>query len=153
MLGGAAIFALLGGLVGWLGYQRYADHRAAESRAAIVAVARQGAVNLTTIDFNTADADIKRILDGATGKFRQDFADRSQPFVEVVKQVKSKSVGTVTAAGVESDDGNQAQVLVAMSVKTATEAEPQQDPREWRMRLNVQRVDGGLKVADVQFVP
>ena len=37
--------------------------------------------------------------------FYDDFHKRAQPFVDVVKQAQSKSVGTVTEAGVESEDG------------------------------------------------
>jgi len=53
---------------------------------------------LTTIDYNEADADVQRILNSTTGSFYDDFSKRSQPFVDVVKQARSKSEGTVTEA-------------------------------------------------------
>jgi hypothetical protein len=64
---------------------------------------RQGALNLTTIDWQNADRDVQRILNGATGQFHDEFATRSQPFVDVIKQAKSTSVGTIAEAGLESE--------------------------------------------------
>jgi Mce-associated membrane protein len=118
-----------------------------------VQVARQGAVNLTTIDWNEADSDVRRILDSATGPFHDDFAQRSQPFVDVLKQSQSTTEGTVTASGLESASENEAQVMVSVSVKTSSAAAPQQDPRSWRMRITVQKVGGDVKVSKVEFVP
>lgn len=86
--------------------------------------ARQTAINLTTIDFNQVDADVKRILDSATGQFYDDFSQRAQPFIEVVKQAQSKSTGSVTAVALESSTEHGAQVLVAVSVKTASAVVP-----------------------------
>jgi Mce-associated membrane protein len=112
---------------------------------------------LTTINYTEVDADIQRILDSSTGTFHDNFQKRSQPFVDVVKQAQSKSEGTVTAAGLESQNGDQAKVLVAVSVKVSMKMSnadaPEQAPRGWRMRIGVQKVGRGAKVSDVQFVP
>jgi Mce-associated membrane protein len=118
-------------------------------------VGRQGALNLTTIDFQHADSDVQRILDSATGTFYDDFQKRAQPFVEVVKQAQSKSVGTIAEAGLEpqSITANGAQVLVAVTVKTSNAGAPEQAPRAWRMRITVQKVGDDAKVANVEFVP
>jgi Mce-associated membrane protein len=112
-----------------------------------------GALNLTTVSNTEADADVQRILDSATGTFYDDFQKRSRPFVDVVKQVQATSVGTVTAAGLESQGGDQAQVLVAVSVKTRTADGADQQPRLWRMRISVQKIGDGAKVSNVEFVP
>jgi Mce-associated membrane protein len=110
-------------------------------------------VNLTTINYTEVDADVQRILDSATGTFHDDFQKRSQPFVDVVKQAQSKSEGTVAEAGLESETGDQARVLVAVSVKTSIAAAPDQDPRRWRLRISIQRTADGAKVSNVEFVP
>jgi Mce-associated membrane protein len=153
LLIGVAILLALGGLTGWLGVQAHDSRVANEQRELFLQVARQGAINLTTIDFTQADTDVQRILDSATGTFHDDFSKRSQPFVDVVKQAKSKSVGTVTAAGLESDSGDDAQALVAVTVKTSTAGAPEQPPRSWRMRISVHKVGDQVKVSDVGFVP
>jgi Mce-associated membrane protein len=143
----------LGGVVGWLGFRTYQLRQEQEQRELFLRVGRQGAVNLTTIDWQNVGSDIQRILDSATGPFYDDFSKRSQPFIDVVKKVQSKSVGTVTEAGLESVSRNEAQVLVAVSVKTSNVGAEDQPPRAWRMRIDVQKVDDGAKVSNVLFVP
>jgi Mce-associated membrane protein len=54
---------------------------------------------------------------------------------------------------VESVDGDKASVIVAVSVKTSNAGVPEQQPRGWRMRLNVQKVGDSAKVFDVAFAP
>jgi Mce-associated membrane protein len=151
---GLVAVAALAGVGGWLGYLVYQDRDAQAQRNLYVQVARQTAVNLTTIDYTEIDADIKRILESATGNFYDDFQKRSQPFVDVVKKLQSKSEGTVAEAGLLSETKDQAQVLVAVSVKTTVAtAPPEQEPRRWRMRISVQQTGDGAKVSNVDFVP
>jgi len=153
MIAGLVLVVALGGLAGWLGFRAYQSHQADEERKLFLSVGRQGALNLTTIDFEHADADVQRILDSATGTFYDDFQKRAQPFLEVVKQAQSKSVGSIAEAGLESESGDSAQVLVAVTVKTSNAGAPEQAPRAWRMRISVQKVGDDAKVSNVEFVP
>jgi Mce-associated membrane protein len=153
MIAGLVAVVALAALTGWLGWRTWESHRAEQQRALFLQVGRQSALNLTTIDFRHADADVQRILDSATGSFYDDFQQRAQPFAEVVRQVKSRSVGTVTEAGIEDETDEGADVLVAVTVNTAVEGQPEQAPRAWRMRLTVQRTGDDAKVAKVDFVP
>ena len=74
---GLVVVVALAGLVGWLGFRAYESHKTAEQqRSLFLQVGRQGALNLTTIDFEHADADVQRILDSATGTFYDDFSKR-----------------------------------------------------------------------------
>ncbi len=157
---GLVVVLALSGLVGWLGFSAYQTHKAKEQRDLFLQVGRQGAVNLTTIDFEHVDDDVKRILDSATGQFYDEFEQRAQPFAEVVKQVKSKSVGTVNEAGLVGTDADLAskvptegEVLVAVTVNSSVAGQPDQAPRAWRMLITVQSVGGGdAKVSKVDFV-
>jgi Mce-associated membrane protein len=152
LVAGSVIVAALTALAGWLGYHAYQKHEEQARRDSFVRTARQAAVNLTTINYTEAEADVQRILDGATGGFRDDFEQRSKPFIDVVKAAQSKSEGTVTDAGLESQRGDAAQVLVAVAVKSRT-AVGEEAPREWRMRIEVRSVAGDTKVSNVVFVP
>ena len=151
ILGLVAVVALAG-LCGWLGFRTYQSHKAAEERSLFLQVGRQAALNLTTIDFEHADEDVQRVLDSSTGTFYDDFNARAQPFKEVVKQAKSKSVGTIAEAGIESETADGADVLVAVTVRTSNAGAAEQEPRAWRMRITVQRVGDEAKVANVRFV-
>jgi Mce-associated membrane protein len=149
----AAIVALLG-VGGWLGYRLHDDHQEQAQRNLYVQVARQTAINLTTINYTEVDADIRRVLDSATGGFHEEFQNRSKPFVEVVKKVQSKTEGTIAESGLLSYTKDQAQVLVAIAVKTSMGGAPaDQEPRRWRMRLTVDKTGDGAKVSNVEFVP
>lgn len=143
---------VLAGLTGWLGYRAYEEKQAKAQRDLFIQAARQDAVNLTTISYTEIDTDVQRILDSATGAFRDDFERRSAPFVELVKAAQSKSEGTVTEAGLESQHGDSAQVLVAVAVKSRT-AGGEEAPREWRMRIEVKAVGNDAKMSNVVFVP
>jgi Mce-associated membrane protein len=152
-IAGLVAVVALAALTGWLGFRTYQSHQAEDQRNLFLQVGRQGALNLTTIDFQQADANVQRILDSATGTFYDDFQKRAQPFVEVVKQAQSKSVGTISEAGLESESDDGAQVLVAVTVKTSNAGAPEQQPRAWRMRISVQKVGDEAKVSNVEFVP
>jgi Mce-associated membrane protein len=153
LIAGIALVVALAGLTGWLGFRTWESNKADAERNLFLQVGRQGALNLTTIDWEHADADVQRILDSATGTFYDDFQQRAQPFVEVVKQAKSKSVGTIAEAGLESEGDNEAQVLVAVTVRTSNAGAPEQEPRAWRMRISVEKIGDEAKVANVEFVP
>jgi len=150
---GLAIVLALAATVGWLGFRAYQSHQAQEQRQLFLQVGRQCALNLTTIDWQHADADVQRVLDSATGQFYDQFSKRKQPFIEVLKKAQSKSVGTITEAGLESDSGDKAQVLVAASIKTSNLGADDQPPREWRMRISVEKSGDEVKISNVAFVP
>jgi Mce-associated membrane protein len=150
---GLIVVIAMAGLAGWLGFKSYQAARVADTQQDFLQVGRQGAINLTSVNFETADADVQRILDSATGTFYEDFSARSTSFVDVVKQTRSKTVGTVTEAGIESATDSTAQILVAVKVETSNSAAVEQEPRNWRMRVSVRRLDDQVRVSNVEFVP
>ena len=152
ILGGVLGLALVGGLTGWLCWRVHQADQSQRLHDLFVQAGRQGAVNLTTIDYSHVDADIKRVLEGSAGAFYDEFEQRAPAFVDVVKKTQSKTEGAVTEAGIESIDGDSARVLVAVSVKTSNLAAPEQHPKQWRMRFDVQRVGDTAKVTNVGFV-
>ena len=150
---GLSIVVALAATVGWLGFRAYQSHQAQVQRQLFLQVGRQCALNLTTIDWEHAEGDVQRVLDSATGQFYDQFSKRKQPFIEVIKKAQSKSVGTITEAGLESDSGDKAQVLVAVSIKTSNLGAEDQSPREWRMRISVEKSGDEVKISNVAFVP
>ncbi len=150
---GLVILLALAALTGWLGFRAYESYQADQQRKLFLQVGRQSVLNLTTIDWQTVDADVQRILDSATGTFYDDFQHRAQPFIDIVKKAQSHSEGTISEAALESESSDQAQVLVAVSVKTSTAGAAEERPRAWRMRITVQKVGDEAKVSHVEFVP
>lgn len=152
MLAGLAIAVVVAATAGWLGFQTYKLRQDQKERQLFLRAGREAAVNLTSIDWQNADSDVQRILDSSTGTFYDDFSKRSQALAEVVKKVQSKSAGTIAEAGLMSVSGNEAQVLVAVAVKTSKTGADEQ-ARAWRLRIDVEKVDGTVKVSNVLFVP
>ena len=152
LIAGSIIILSVGGLTSWLGLRAFHSHQKEQQRELFAQVGRQGALNLTTIDWQHADSDVKRILDSATDAFYDDFSKRSGPFIELVKQSQVKTVSTVTESGLESADADKAQVLVALSVQTSNAGVAEQIPRAWRMRIFVHKVGDQVKVSNVEFV-
>jgi Mce-associated membrane protein len=152
MLLGVFAVLMLAMLLCWLEFRAHQAQQAQAQRSQFLQVARQGALNLTTIDWQHADADVRRILDGSTGEFYNDFANRSKPFIEVVQQAKATTVGSIAEAGLESQTADTAQALVAVSVRTSNAGEADPVPRMWRMRITVQKTGGQVKVSNVGFV-
>lgn len=144
------LFALLGGN-GFLAWKHYRVQRDEQRAAQFIAVARQGVVNMTTLDSGQAEADVARVLDGATGDFKKDFASRIADFTSMVKDSKMVTAGTVTAAAIESMSADSAVVLVS-AVSTVTDATgAKQPPRNWRLRVTVAEDSGRLKLSKVVF--
>ena len=124
----------------------------ASDQSAAVAAARQETLNLTTVSFRTADRDVRRMLDGATGAFREQFDQRAKPFLDTVREARVESTGSIADAGVESTGADTVTVLVAATAQVSNAAGPGATPRDYRLRLVVRHEAGRWLVADVSFV-
>ncbi len=153
LVAGLVAGVLLAGLVGWLGFRTYEAHNLEAQRNLVVQAACQGATNLLTVDYQHAEADAQRILDSATGRFYDSFARRKQSYIDSAQRMRSKLVATATDAGLESRNGDQGKVLVAVTVKSSDPALAQQEPQYWRIRVTVKKMGDVAKVSDVAFVP
>jgi Mce-associated membrane protein len=143
--------ALLAGIVLTVLDRRSDDRREAARQAALLA-ARQQAVNLTTISYETADRDLGRIVAAATGTLKTQFEAQRKTFPDVLRREKSVSVGTVLAAGISSDSGNRVDALVAVdaAVRNGTSgASPL--VKHYRMDMTLIRVSGRWLVSTVAF--
>ncbi len=144
---------VLAGVTGWAWWSHAQAVREEATRAQMVAAGRAGVLALTSIDHNDVDRDVQRILDSSTGAFRDDFAQRADSLKAAARAAQSTSVGTVREAGLESVEGDTAQVLVALTVMTSNRGAAERQPKSWRTRVTVARTDDGFKVAGVEFVP
>ena len=133
----AAAIILTCAFVGASGYMMWQRHEITERNqrvANFIAGARQGVVNMTSLDFNRAKEDVQRVIDSSTGQFRDDFQQRAKDFTTVVEQSKVVTQGTVNAAAVQSIDGNSALVLVAATSQITNAAGAKDEPRRWRLK-------------------
>jgi Mce-associated membrane protein len=154
----AAILAVLctGALVA-LSMIMVSQHRDANKEqrlsAEYSAAARQSVVTLMSLDFNKAQEDVQRIIDNSTGQFRDDFKNQAEDFVKVAQDAKVITEVTVNATAVESMTDDSAVVLVAASSRVTNSAGANQEPRSWRLSVDLQRDGGQVKMSKVEFVP
>ncbi|MCV7383276.1 hypothetical protein [Mycolicibacter longobardus] len=123
------------------------QHQAAEYAAA----ARQGVVTLMSLNYETVDEDVKRIIDNSTGEFKKDFEAHAGDFTKTARESKTVTEATATVSGVESMSDNEAVVLVAASTKVTNTAGAKEEPRNWRLTVHVARDGDQVKMSKVDF--
>ncbi|MBB2991799.1 Mce-associated membrane protein [Mycolicibacterium iranicum] len=144
------------GLLGVSGFMIWSHREADKVRqqnAEYSAAARQSVVTLMSLDFNNAQADVQRIIDNSTGQFKSDFESQAADFVKVAQDSKVVTEVTVNSTAVESMTDDKAEVLVAASSRVTNTAGANQEPRTWRLAVSLEREDGQIKMAKVEFVP
>jgi Mce-associated membrane protein len=122
--------------------------------AEYAAAARQGVINLMSIDYATAQDSVQRVLDGSTGRFRDNFAETADDFVQALQDEKIVTKATVNDAAVKSMTDDSAVVLVSATSRREGKQAPedQQQPRLWRITMNLVRDGDQIKMSSVEFV-
>jgi Mce-associated membrane protein len=122
-------------------------------RAEYAAAGRQSVVTLMSLDFNKAKDDVQRIIDNSTGQFRDDFKNQADDFIKVAQDSKVITEVTVNAVAVESMTNDSAVALVSATSRVTNAAGAKQEPRSWRLSVNLERDGGQIKMSKVEFVP
>jgi Mce-associated membrane protein len=150
-----AIIVVTCGLLGTSGWMLWHHHGVVRERqrsTAFTAAAKQGVINLTSLDFNNTKADVQRELDSATGEFRDDFQRRADDFASVVQDSQAVTQGSVVAAAVESIGKDSAVVLVLANERVTNSVGAKDEPRSFRFRVTVAQDGDQLKISKVEFV-
>ncbi|MDT5202906.1 MAG: Mce-associated rane protein, partial [Mycobacterium sp.] len=140
------------GVSGWMAWHHHSVVQERQRAAAYIATARQGVINLTSLDFNKAKEGVQRVLDSATGEFKDDFQRRAQDFESVVKDSKAVTEGSVAATAVESMNNDSAVVLILANERVTNIAGAKDQPRTFRFRVSVVHDGDQLKLSKVEFV-
>jgi len=134
--------------------KHHRDQVAEQQRSAEFAAAgRQSVVTLMSLDFNKAKEGVQRIIDNSTGQFKDDFKNQADDFIKVAQDSKVVTEVTVNATAVESMTADSAVVLVSATSRVTNAAGAKQEPRSWRLSVNLQRDGGQIKMSKVEFVP
>jgi Mce-associated membrane protein len=136
------------------GLQWWGSVAESNRRTEVVDAARQVALNLTSINFESADADVNRVIDGSVGEFRDLFIQNLDSYVEVVKDNEVLTTGQIAESGLSDLTGDVAHVLVAVQSNVRNKAAPDGEVRTYRMDLQMERQgNGSWLVSRVDFVP
>lgn len=133
------------------------DHREHTQKqqqyAEFAAAARQSVVTLMSLDFNSAQEDVQRIIDNSTGRFKEDFEAQAEAFAQVARDSKVVTEVNVNVAAVKSMTEADASVLVSATSRVTNSAGANQEPRSWRLLVDLVREGDQIKMAKVEFVP
>jgi len=121
-------------------------------RQEILQTARQQGVNITTLDYQTVDKDLQRVLDQSTGTFRKEFQAGTKDLTDLVVKNKAVSTGEVLEAGIVTADSDSARVLVVADSTVSNGASAQPQVRHYRMQLDMVRRGDRWLTSTLTFV-
>lgn len=148
----AVLCALLAVAAIVLGVQLRGYEQTEDARRDALRAARQSALNLTSIDTAEFDAAVKRVLEGATGDFRQEFEDNSENLEQLLADNEVSAQGRVIEAGLVRADKSNATALVVVDSTVRNTATPAGRVNTYRMQIEVERVDGRWLTSTLRFV-
>lgn len=114
----------------------------AGQRDEVLGVAETYALNLSSYDYTKLDQDFARVLDTATGDFKDQYSVAKESLREAIVKFQGKATGNVLARAVLSLDGDHAEVIlfVDQTVTNANTAQPRID--RLRMRMGLEKQSG-----------
>jgi Mce-associated membrane protein len=145
----AVILAVATGALTW---QVHDQAVTASQRTAVLAAARQEALDLTTLSDKTGGTDYQAVLSGSAGNLKQELADGRDDFLKALSSDAVTSVGQVLDAGIVNMSGANATVLlnVASTVTNKQTSKPETRLYHWQAALV--RSGGRWLVTSLEFV-
>jgi Mce-associated membrane protein len=150
LIAGLLVLALAAG--SWAALLFLSSRQLAAERSGALLAARQYAVDLTTYDFSTIDADFARFARHGTAAFRKTYAATIAASEPAVVQAQSRALGTVVGAGLESLSGGRASVLLAVDQEIRSSRKPGVTTSRSRIRMSLVRSGDGWLVTGVRVL-
>lgn len=119
----------------------------------VLAAARSEVEAFINIDYTQAAESIDAVAEGATGDFAKQYDTATSSVIDVLKRNKSVMDGKVLWAGVVTVDPDSATVIAATTgtvANVSTDNKPV--ARYFRLKLDLEKVDGDWKTANLEFV-
>lgn len=144
-----AIAATVAAIVLGVVVKNNADTDAAGQEA--LRTARDYAVALTSIDTAELDEDFARVLDGATGEFKDMYSSSSSQLRQLLVDNQAAGKGTVVDAAIKSQSQDRVEVLLFVDQTVTNTAMP--DPRldRSRIQMTMEKVDGRWLASEVSL--
>ena len=119
----------------------------------VLAAARTEVTAFINIDYRNAQDSIDAVAAGATGDFRKQYDTSTDSVVKVLQREQSVMDGKVLWAGVVDVDADSATVLAATTGTVANRStDNQKVARLFRLKLDLQKVDGKWLTSNLEFV-
>lgn len=131
----------------WQDARGHADDEKDAAAAASVEV--EGLIDISQ---STSDQDMQLLLDGATADFRSELEGQADRLHKALADNAVQATGDVVSTGVVKLEGDSATVIVAAVGTVANKQAKQAEPRNYRLRVDLQRTDGQWLVSGLEFV-
>lgn len=126
--------------------QRVADEKAA------AAAATSEVEGLIDISGSTSKDDVEKLLDGATAEFRSELENQADGLREALTKNKVTATGEVVSAGVVKLEDGRATVIVAAAGTVENKQTAEAEPRNYRLRVDLQQHGDRWLVSGLEFV-
>jgi Mce-associated membrane protein len=114
--------------------------------------ARRAAATLLSINADHAKEDLQRVIDDSTGEFQSQLQVTARNIADGIEKSKVSTKATVQAVAIQSITGDSAVVLIAAKSEASRADNAPPQPASWRLRINLTRDGGQLKMSKVEFV-
>lgn len=118
----------------------------------VIAAATAEVEGLVDISSATSDADMKKLLAGATAGFRTELAAQADRLQQALTDNAVRASGEVVSAGIVKLAGGRATVIVAAAGSVQNKQTTAAEPRNYRLTVDLQRVKGDWLVSGLEFV-
>ncbi|WP_418057354.1 hypothetical protein [Pimelobacter simplex] len=120
--------------------------------AAASAAATSEVEGLIDISGSTSDADMKKLLAGATAEFRKELEAQADRLKKALADNQVQASGDAVSTGVVKLAGDRATVIVAAAGTVQNKQTKTAEPRNYRLSVDLQKHDGDWLVAGLEFV-
>lgn len=121
-------------------------------RAAAISSAEIQALTLTNVNADNVDKQMKKLIAMGSGEFLRQFNATASTFKSVIVDNKVDSKSTVAASGIVEFTTKKATVLVALKSSVRNPKTGQDEPRPYRLNVNLVNHDGNWLVERMEFV-
>lgn len=136
---------------GFLGWQLWQDRQVARAGEQAQAAAVEYAQVLTSIDSAKVDENFDRVLDGATGEFKDMYSESSVELRQLLIDNEAAAHGVVVESAVQSESKDEVVVLLFVDQSVSNSSVP--DPRidRSRIKMTMEFVDGRWRASKVEL--
>jgi len=125
--------------------------RAADEKDAVAAAAEE-VEGLIDISGSTSEEDVEKLLDGATAGFRSELEAQAVRLRRTLSQNKVAATGEVVSTGLVKLEDGRATVIVAAVGTVKNKQTAEAEPRNYRLRVDLQQDDDRWLVSGLEFV-
>ncbi|MEW2355241.1 hypothetical protein [Spirillospora sp. NPDC029432] len=142
----ALVAVLVAAGVGWLWTQKSNLDATQDATKQATYAATQAAQSISSYDYRTVDADMRRATGYATGQFRKEFEQQAERVRTLAPQEQAMVTGTAVKTAVEEMSPTKGTVLVFLnqqtvkSTQTDKSGQPQRLPSQFTLRMSMTKV-------------